>query len=85
MFPCSCADCASTNGAPHRQSKCWVPGKWDVDETLTLNPVRKVQQNKKIVHNPKEHNPDGDARYVDFKPIMISHSFHQLQETGLPS
>ena len=65
MFPCSRTDCASMNGAPHCRFECRVPGKWDVDEIMALNPVWKDKQNKKIIqiyHNPKEHNPDSDAR-----------------------
>ena len=54
------------NQAQRRRSECQVPGKWDVDETLELDPIWKDDRNKKVLvqnrHNPKEYDTDSDAR-----------------------
>ena len=52
------------NRAQRRRSECQVPGKWDVDAPIGLDPIWKDKRNKKTVQihqNPKEHDTDGNG------------------------
>jgi hypothetical protein len=35
--------------AQYRRSEWQIPGKWDADETVELNPIRKDERKKKVV------------------------------------